>query len=438
MSHPALTSVAFAQPPSELYLLAINITRRCNLACEHCYLDAQTLQQGADNELSTADINRVLDQVASRGTRTMVVLTGGEPLARSDLENMISHGTELGLSMVVGSNGTLLTRRRVASLKAAGTMGVGVSIDSLNADYHDAFRGLNGSLSRTLAGIEHCRELKLSFQIHFTVTRHNYSELDNIIEFARLKGARVINFFFLICTGRAESRSDLSPEQYEQILSKIIQAQAKHPELIIRPRCAPHFRRIAHQLNPQSAINQVSGLDGDGCIAGSHYCRITPEGDVTACPYIEHSAGNIHQQDFIDIWDQAEDFQRLRTPQLQGACGECEYRKLCGGCRARPVAMGGDLLDADPFCAYVPQGQTVIEPYNQTQPLQWQVQAQERLNRIPGFIQKIVKQRVEAYVLEQGDRLVTPEHMREMIARRFGSEPSFKRPFSHSQNRTKP
>ncbi len=412
----------------ELFLLAINITRRCNLACEHCYLDADTLKNGSANELSVAEVNQILDQLASRSTQTMVVLTGGEPLARTDLEEMLAHGSALGLAMVVGTNGTLLTARRVSRLKEAGVLGVGISVDSLLNTYHDHFRGLPGSLSKTLAGIEHCRTQNLSFQIHFTVTRNNYHELDQIIEFAHTKGARVINFFFLICTGRAESASDLSPEQYEQVLKQIINAQAQYPELIVRPRCAPHYKRIAHQLNPRSAINRVSGSEGDGCIAGSHYCRITPEGDVTACPYIEQAAGNIHKQSFLSIWDDAPDFKQLRNPQLKGACGKCEYQKLCGGCRARPVALGGDLMAADPFCAYVPQGQAIIEPYASEQLIQWQTQASERLSHIPGFLQKMIKKRAEAYVQELGESTVKAEHLSAMISNRFGQNLPFSKP----------
>ena len=133
------------QQQNDLYLLAINVTKRCNLACAHCYLDADTLKNGQADELSVAEITSVLDEVASRGKETMVVLTGGEPLVRTDLEAMIQHGADLGLSMVVGSNGTLLTSRRVKSLQSAGALGIGISVDSLQKQRHDKFRGLNGS-----------------------------------------------------------------------------------------------------------------------------------------------------------------------------------------------------------------------------------------------------------------------------------------------------
>jgi len=417
-------------PQNELYLLAINITRRCNLACEHCYLDADTLKNGQNNELSLSEVTSVLDEVASRSNKTMVVLTGGEPLARTDLEDMIQYGAKLGLSMVIGTNGTLLTSRRVASLKASGALGVGISVDSLHQAQHDKFRGLDGSWEKTYKGMQHCREQDLSVQIHFTVTQNNYTELNDIIRFSHKNGARVINLFFLICTGRAESTSDISPDQYEHILTETIKAQINYPDMIIRPRCAPHFKRIAHQLNPESAITRVSGFDGDGCIAGTHYCRVAPNGDVTACPYIETSSGNIREQSFLSIWDHAPEFQSLRHPKLNGACGECEYQKLCGGCRARPLAMGGDLMDSDPYCAYVPNGGAIIEPFeaNIDHPMEWHEEASQRLSRIPGFLQNMIKKRAEAYVMELGENIVKAEHLSNLASKRFGQNMPFKKP----------
>ncbi len=418
------------QQTPALYLLAINITKRCNLACEHCYLDADTLKNGQSDELSVEEVNHILSAVASRSQETMVVLTGGEPLARRDLEEMIHHGAQLGLSMVVGTNGTLLTSARVRSLKKAGALGVGISVDSLKNDLHDNFRGRQGSWQQTQYGIQQCQEQQLSFQIHFTVTRNNYTELDDIIHFSHDKGARVLNLFFLICTGRAESASDISVDQYEYILKQTIIAQSRYSDMIIRPRCAPHFKRIAHQLNPDSPITRISGLEGDGCIAGSHYCRIAPNGDVTACPYINTVSGNIRQQDFLSIWDHADEFQALRSPKLKGACGECEYQKLCGGCRARPLAMGGDLMDSDPYCAYVPKGKAIIEPFKLTPEIsiQWHKDASQRLSRIPGFLQKMIKKRAEAYVLELGENTVTCDHLSTLASKRFGKNLPFAKP----------
>ena len=303
---------------NQLQIIAINLTRRCNLSCEHCYLDADELNTPSANELSTQDVKDLLDQIAQHHEGTMIVLTGGEPLIRTDLEQLCSHGKSLGLMVVIGSNGALLTERRVISLKNAGAMGIGISVDSLDPARHDAFRGQTGSWLKTMSGIEHCRKHQLDFQIHFSITDDNHHEIEDIINFAEMSGARVVNFFFIICTGRAESVGNISTVNYEAGIKKIIECQNKYENLIIRPRCAPYFKRVAWQMAPESALNRISGQEGDGCIAGTHYCRVTPEGDVTACPYIEKTVGNIKQQDFQTIWNTAEDFLSLRNPQLTG------------------------------------------------------------------------------------------------------------------------
>ena len=399
---------------NELDLLAINLTRRCNLACAHCYLDADTLRDGSPNELRTAEVLELLDRVATRGAGTMVVLTGGEPLARRDVETIIAYGAKRDLAMVVGTNGTMLTKCR--------SLGVGISVDSLDADYHDGFRGLPGAWARTMAGIENCRGEGLDFQIHFSIADGNADELPAMIAFCRETGARVLNVFFLVCTGRGEAMTDISPQRYEQVLKELVEVQARYTDLIIRARCAPHYKRVAFQCNPHSSLNRISGRDGDGCIAGIHYCRITPEGGVTACPYIADAQGNIRERDFLDIWENAPDFARLRAPKLGGKCGVCEYRQICGGCRARPVALGQDLLDADPVCVYTPGAGTTVVPLSSLEHrhVRWSSEADKRLARIPAFVRKLVKKRAEAYVVELGEEIVTPAHLATLSARRFG------------------
>ena len=414
----------------QLQIIAINLTRRCNLTCAHCYLDADELTTPSPNELETREVKSLLNQIAQNHEGTMVVLTGGEPLIRTDLEELCRHGKSLGLMVVIGSNGALLTERRVISLKNAGAMGIGISVDSLDPQKHDAFRGQQGSWLKTMTGIEHCRQHQFDFQIHFSITDDNYHEIEDIINFAKSSGARVVNFFFIICTGRAESVGNISSVNYEAGIKKIIECQQKHADLIIRPRCAPYFKRVAWQMDPESTLNRISGQQGDGCIAGTHYCRITPEGDVTACPYIEKSVGNIKHQDFQHIWSTAEDFLSLRNPLLTGKCGKCEFQKLCGGCRARPVAAGRALMDEDESCFYIPQGGQVIEPVTdfETDGLIWSEEAKTKLGRIPGFIRKMIKQRTESYVLDQGETLITVEHMQQLSAKRFGNNLPWKRP----------
>jgi len=324
--------------------------------------------------------------------------------------------------MVIGTNGVLLTERRVKSLKKSGVLGVGISLDSLDPTFHDTFRAVPGSWAKTMAGIENCRRHALSFQIHFSVTDNNADELPAMIDFARGCGARVFNVFFLVCTGRGQFMSDISAARYEEVLKYLIDAQKNNQDMIIRSRCAPHFKRIAYQQQPDSPLNRISGNEGDGCIAGTHYCRITPEGGITACPYMPDELGNIRENSFWDIWEKAPVFKALRTPTLKGKCGACEYQKLCGGCRARPLAAGADLMDADPLCSYQPQGAPIIQPL-QNLSIQWSLEAEQRMERVPAFLRKMVRKRAEAYVAELGQEIVTPEHLAVLSARRFGAKP---------------
>ncbi len=408
---------------NDLFLIALNLTRRCNLACAHCYMDAKDRSHGTEGELSGDEVKSLLDQIADRNDQTMVVLTGGEPLLRRDLELLVRHGSRAGLFIVVGTNGVLLNEKRIISLKQAGTMGVGISLDSLEPQRHDNFRGCPGAWRKTLDAMDHCRKHELAFQLHFSVTEDNAHEIPSLIEFASAVGAHVLNIFFLVCTGRGESMSDISPQRYEQVLQQLLDAQAQYTDVLIRARCAPHFKRLAYQRDPESALTRAQGYEGGGCLAGKHYCRITPEGAVTACPYIEQSAGNIRASGFWTIWDSSRSFEQLRRPSLQGKCGVCEFQQLCGGCRARPLALGRSIMDTDPWCAYEPLGQAIIQPLqeNHTQQIQWTPEAEQRLARVPGFLRKMVRKRAEDYVRELGIAAVRPAHMAALAAERFAN-----------------
>jgi len=417
-----VTSEDETRAGAALSLLAINLTRRCNLACAHCYLDARTLRQSDPDELSTEEVQVLLDDVAALEHGTMIVLTGGEPLLRRDLETLVAYGSSLGLPIVVGTNGMLLTNRRIGLLQDAGVLGLGISVDSLDPDQHDRFRGRAGAWAKTMAGLERCRRHGLDFQLHLSVTDDNAQELPAMIEFARSCGARALNVFFLVCVGRAESAMHLTPERYEEVLAELVTAQADYPDLIVRPRCAPHYKRIAHQLQPDAAVNRISGREGDGCIAGIHYARVNQHGGVTACPYIEPQVGNIRATPFSTLWVEAEQFARLRAPRLRGKCGACEYQQLCGGCRARPLAAGADLMDADVLCSYQPLGGAVVQAMASPSGANpdWTADARQRLARVPGFLQAMVRKRAEVYVSGLGEEVVTCRHLSELVAARFG------------------
>ena len=408
------------EPP---FLVALNLTRRCNLRCAHCYLDAGTRSAEGPGELATAGVMALLERIALLSDETMVVLTGGEPLLRPDVEAIARHAADLGLMVVVGTNGVLLDERRVTALQAAGVRAVGISLDSLDPIYHDRFRGLPGAWRAALAGIDACRRSGLMFQIHFTVTDDNADELDDMIAFARDAGAAVMNVFFVVCTGRGRTLSNISVDRYEAVLCRLAEAARNEPDLVVRARCAPHFKRLAREMIPPLPITLADGYEAGGCLAGTRYCRVTPEGELTPCPYMEVSAGSVSKTDFAVLWANAPLFAALRSPTLAGRCGVCEYAKLCGGCRARPLARDGNLMGEDFLCGYQPAGGPVIEPVipQGVVALTWSKEAEARLGHVPAFVRRFVRQRAEAYVRERGEHVVTAAHLHALVQRRFGA-----------------
>ena len=381
------------------YIISWNLTRRCNLGCKHCYIDASSAMPG---ELTTDEALRILDEIAEVNRETIMILTGGEPLLRPDLDPLVARAAGLGMMAVLGTNGTLLTADRARALADRGLAGVGISLDSLVASRHDQFRGVDGAWSRTVQGIHAAREAGLDVQIQMTLTRDNWTELEQVVRFARDSGARVLTVFFLVCTGRGQDLVDLTPEEYERVLDRLV--QTKHDGIMIRPRCAPTFRRVLAQAKPDSILLES---DAGRCLAGKNYCRITPDGHVTPCPYMSLVVGRLRESSFGDIWRSAPLFQTLRTPKLEGRCGICEYAELCGGCRARAFASSGDPLGEDPWCTHVPGTDERRRTRDDT--VAWTAEAEARLQRAPFFVRKMIRAAVEAFARRRGVGLVTPE-----------------------------
>lgn len=403
------------------YLVALNLTRRCNLACAHCYLDAGIRAGGEATELTTAEVKAVLDDIAALSDETMVVLTGGEPLMRPDLDELACHAAGRGLMVVVGTNGTLLDESRAERLIEAGVRGIGISLDSLNPAVHDAFRGMPGSWARSMAAVDACRKAGLGVQIHFSATDDTAGEFDDMVAFARAAGAIALNVFFLVCTGRGEKVTNISVETYERLLARLCHAAHDSQGMMIRAKCAPHFKRMALQLDPNWPVTAAHGYEAGGCMAATRYCRVTPEGEVTPCPYMEVSAGSLRTSDFASIWHGSPLLAQLRAPSLEGRCGACEYGKVCGGCRARPLARHGNLMGEDFLCTYVPAGGPVLEPLaDDGVGIPWSEDAEGRLKRMPPFVRKLVRRRAEEYVRSGGRAMVTAEDISALARQRFG------------------
>lgn len=325
-------------------IISWNTTNECNLFCSHCYRDSGVK---GDSELNTSEAKKLIDEIA-RANFKIMIFSGGEPLMRPDIFELTRYATEKKLRAVLGTNGTLLTEEVVQNLKDAGVMRVGISLDSLSIDKHNELRGANDAWQRTLCGIENCQKLNLPFQIHTTVMNWNADEIEQLTDFAVDSGAAAHHIFFLVPTGRGEKieREALNKIAYEEILTRIMK-KSLSVDIEIKPTCAPQFMRIGEQLG-------IKGRYGKGCIAGTAYCIISPNGKVQPCAYMNKEIGNVRMQPFDEIWQNNEVFTELRTANYKGQCGHCQYKNKCGGCRARAAYYhDGDIMAEDILCMEV-------------------------------------------------------------------------------------
>jgi len=450
-AEPAAGTNVGSTAPYTAYSVSWNLTQRCNLECSHCYMSAFA---GADTrgELSTHECRRVMDEIALVNPNVFLILTGGEPLLRKDIWDIAAYAAEKRFTTVLGTNGVLLREREAKAMRAHGVLGASISLDSIDRAKHDGFRRLPGSWDGAVRATRVLTDAGLDFSLHMSVTDWNVGEVPAMIDLARELGAKVLNFFFLVRTGRGRDLTDIDPAAYERLLTYLARVQGvgggppsfvrtllgvgerrpaqgaeafedpwstpvgRSDGLLIRAKCAPHFRRVLYEMNPSSPLlrNYAHG----SCPAGKYYCRITPEGDVTPCPYMPVTAGNLRERSFADLWRAAPVFDDLRDPKLGGRCGACEFAKICGGCRCRAYATHGDYLAEDPACGYQPgaHGGTLIDlPASLTfglpvdYELVWDEDARARLQAIPSFARGMVIKAVEAYARGRGATTITKE-----------------------------
>lgn len=340
-------------------LIAWEITRNCNLSCVHCR--ASSTRGPYNGEIETPAALRLLDQIRTLG-RPIIILTGGEPLLRSDIFEIARHGSDIGLRMVMAPNGTLITGRIAGKLADAGIQRISISLDGANAQSHDRFRGVESAFEGALRGIDHAKAAGLAFQINTTITQSNLEEISRIQELAVSLGAVAHHIFLLVPTGRGKYIADqsISPEAYEKTLEWFYDQRAKIP-LELKATCAPHYYRILRQrahADGESVTFDSHGLDAvtRGCLGGIGFCFISHRGRVQPCGFLDLDCGNVTEGSFPEIWQNSKIFTELRRYELlQGKCGICEYRKVCGGCRARAYEATGDYLAEEPLCSYQPQ-----------------------------------------------------------------------------------
>jgi len=346
------------KPPPQLRMVAWELTRGCNLACVHCRASAE--RGPYPGELTTEECFRVMDGIAFI-SKPVIILTGGEPLLRTDIFDLTRYGSNKGFRMVMATNGTLITRENARKMKASGIQRISVSLDGPDAETHDSFRKVKGAFEGSLRGIEIARWADLPFQINTTITKMNLHLIPDILRLAVDLGAVAHHIFLLVPTGRGKELRDqeISALDYEKTLHWFYEQTDQVP-LQLKATCAPHYYRILRQRAKKEGKKMTlkeHGLDAmtRGCLGGISFCFISHRGQVQPCGYLELNCGDVREKTFREIWASSGIFQNLRnTNGYQGKCGRCEYRKVCGGCRARAYEISGDYMAEEPYCVYEP------------------------------------------------------------------------------------
>jgi radical SAM protein with 4Fe4S-binding SPASM domain len=399
-------------------LIFWELTKGCNLRCIHCRASATELS--APSDLSTQAACDIIDQIVAVST-PILVLSGGEPLFRSDIFQLARYGTDKGLRVALATNGTLVTKHVARMIVDSGVQRVAISLDGADGLTHDSFRGIPSAFDAAIAGFRNLKNLGMSVQINTTIARHNAHQLPQVLELAKSLGADALHTFLLVpvgCGVDIAAEQMVPPEEYEKMLNWFYD-RSLEGGIELKATCAPHYFRVLRQrraaehrseaaaaqaaqsvppaasssprsgplsigptdmtmpgstgieLKPQGIGQAVrhpgthpSGMNAmtKGCLAGTAVCFISHQGEVYPCGYLPALAGDLRKQSFADIWENSVVFNQLRdVNNLQGKCGCCEFRNICMGCRARAYAATGNYLDEEPFCVYQPHATSLNE-----------------------------------------------------------------------------
>jgi AdoMet-dependent heme synthase len=356
MSHADYSPRDFGTSPLMFYY---EVTLACDLACKHCRASAQELPHA--DELSTDAAKALLDQAASFPRRPTLVFTGGDPLKRADLSELIRHAAAAGLQPALTPSATpLATFEAFERVRAAGIRALGISLDGVDAATHDAFRGFDGSFERTMQMLDFARSLELPVQVNTTITRRNVAQVDAIADLLAAKAIAMWSVFFLVPVGRGVEEQRISPGEYEAVFARLWEHSRRQP-YAVKTTEAPHYRRfvLQHGGDPLAGPDAAHGRrrraplgigDGRGIMFVSHTGEIFPAG------FLPIAGGRFPRDSVVDVYQNHPVFRALRDPDgFKGRCGICEYRRVCGGSRARAFALTGDCLETDPDCCYQPK-----------------------------------------------------------------------------------
>ena len=354
-------------------VLIWELTQACDLACDHCRADA--VPDRHPEELTTAEGKRLLRQVREFGEGQLVVFSGGDPLKRADAVELVDYGTDLGLNVTMTPSGTRsLTRERLAALADAGLRRVALSFDGATPASHDAFRGEAGSFEETVQAARDARELGIPLQVNTTVCEATRDELAPLADLVEDLGCVLWSVFFLVPVGRGAALEPVDPDTADEIMAWLHDVASNRP-YGVKTTEAPQYRRVVHQRRREGDDHQRRS-DGDetpqgrgnaravedvqgrhGIVAGDGFAFVSHTGEVFPSGFLPLSAGNVRETPVTELYRDSTLFRRLRDrDELQGKCGACPYRVVCGGSRSRAFATTGDPLGSDPLCPYVPPG----------------------------------------------------------------------------------
>ncbi len=339
-------------------LVIWEVTQACDLACVHCRASAQSERN--PHELTTEQGYRLLDEIRSFG-EPLMVFTGGDPLKRPDLYDLIRHSVKIGLRTNVTPSATpLLTPEAIEGFKTAGVSRMAISLDGPDAQSHDDFRGIPGTFDRAMMALRHARDIGLDTQFQTTVTKRNMARLPEMAEIAKEIRTKMWSLFFLIVTGRALENDDLEAAEYEKVFEFMYELSKTAP-FGIKTTEAMHYRRyVAQRIKAEHGVTENENAKGvawrtAGVSDGKGFVFVSHQGEIYPSGFLPVSGGNVLRDSLTDIYRNSSLFRTLRDTTLrEGKCGICEYQKVCGGSRSRAYAFTGDYLAEDPRCVYQP------------------------------------------------------------------------------------
>jgi AdoMet-dependent heme synthase len=350
------------------FTIAWEVTRACAYACVHCRADA--MHTPDPNELNTEEALRLIDRLADFGS-PILIFTGGDPMMRKDLHELIAYAAQKGLRCSLTPTATALpTTARLEKVRDAGVRRIALSLDAPRPEIHDEFRQVKGSWQRTMDILHRAQSIGVSVQVNTTVAKHNVDILDEMVPFLQEVGAVQWSLFFLVPTGRAQAENMISPEQHERVFNWLYDL-SKNAPFDIKATAAPMYRRVAIERKRAeqdsgtpvtfqgAGFQYADGLNRPtrGVNDGNGFLFISHVGDIQPSGFLPITAGNVRTDDVVDVYRHSQIFTDLRTPdKIKGRCGICEYRDVCGGQRGRAYGVTGDYLESDPACVYIPQG----------------------------------------------------------------------------------